>query len=134
LQDGQSLLFLVIGAAGGRRDLEPFNARFHIRFKPTANGVFMTATGDRNGRNTVASVREQNREAAFGQAGGYVLGLTFRMRRALSRASRCSWGRYIWIISQLSFQVMRSVLVLMGLNILSLPTPVLSYKSFRTGA
>ena len=78
LQEAQSFVFLTIGTSGGWRGLETFKARFHISFQPTANGVFMATDGLGNGRNPFAPVREENREAAFAQAGGSHAACSFK--------------------------------------------------------
>lgn len=66
-QDGEGCLFLAVGAPRGRRVLEPRNAVLHICLEPTADRVFMATEGCSNGGNPMAAIREEDRQAAFGE-------------------------------------------------------------------
>jgi hypothetical protein len=67
LQQRESSLLFAIGASNRWCSLEPFDPVLQVGFEPTADRVFMTLHGLGNGGHPLATIRQQDRQTAFGK-------------------------------------------------------------------
>lgn len=118
-------LFLPVGAPRWRSVFESLNATLHIGFEPAADRVCMAAGGLGNGGNTLAAIRSQDNQAAFGEIRGadaarFFQGLPLR-------------GRQLYADHRLSFQRMASGVVLDQLGCHECTDPKTFLQSFSSG-